>query len=310
MSDWQRSTAVLGVAFAGVGLTTMLLAFAIAGGPSTSTSPQPGESPSSGTDGPAEPLATTGIGGALTITGDRTDTFVLDRDAIDDLGYALAGPEGRIQFTGHPATISRLLFDGLEFYLDPSTCAYAPGERDEATGLAPVEVTCDDIGDVRDTATISVAGTLRLPADQAGVRGDLPATGGQVIVGDEEVTFEEASLDLRRPELIERRPGFTTRHPVVYPVTISGADAVLEFEIDVNVPDLRLMAITLGERHGEVVGDGCQIAYQRLAELSPRVSVVEMTLDCPEVDMDGAGIVAMNGSLVVDIAYFSAHGLR
>lgn len=310
MNDWQRSLAVLGAAFVAVGLATMLVALLIAGGPSSLASRQPNGSPSPSADGTAEPIATTGIGGALQITGDRTEVFVLDREVINDFGYALAGPEGQIRFTAHPAAISRIEYDGLTFFVEPTACALAPGERDEATGLAPVGLTCEEMAELRGSATISITGTVRLPADMAGVRGDLPETGGELSVGDEVMTFAEARLDLRRPEVIETRPGFSTRNPVVYPVTIAGSNATLEFEYDVSAPDLRLIGVTIDEGDGQVVGDGCVIDYQPLAELSRRVTVVEMTLDCPWVEIHGVGEVALSGTLVVDIAEFPASDLR
>lgn len=306
MRDWPRSIVVLGSAFTAVVAATLALAFAIVGEPATSISQQrngvPSAAPSASEAG--EPSTASGVGGVLTITGDRTERLALDREVTDGPIYALAGPDGQVGFEGQPATVSRIQVQGLSFYLDPGDCEHTAGERDDSTGLAPLEVSCGEIKDVRDTAVLTVEGTLTIPAEQLGLRGSLPPTGGEVTVGDETLTFDAAALDLQRPEIIETRPGFTTRNPVVYPVSVPGPDGTLQFEFDVNASDLRLVGLELSEGPGQVGDDGCELQFRELGQLSPRVTVVELTLDCAAVEMDGMGSLPLEGSIVIDIAEF------
>lgn len=258
---------------------------------------------------PPEIVAPTGIGGVLAVSGDRATTLLLDREVLED-AYSLAGDDGRIFFEGSPAVVSRIQIGGLSFYLDPGDCERRVGELDDATGLAPLEVRCTGISDVRDTAVVTIEGTLRLPADQLGVRGDVPSTGGTVTVGDEMLTFAQASLDLRRPDILETGPNSFVRNPSVYPISMSGDDSTLHFEYDSNTSHIRLLQVDISGVEGQVVEDDCQIVTRQVGQLSPRVTVAEMTLECPAVVIAGVRSVPLSGTLIVDIAEVPASGLR
>lgn len=315
MTDWPRSIVVLATGFTAVVAATLALAFAIGGGPATSTSQQRnGESSAapSATEA-AEPNTASGVGGTLTITGDRTETLTLNREVtapsyplageVVAPSYSLAGEDGRVFFEGQPAAVSQMQVDGLSFYLDPGDCEYTAGQRDDSTGLAPLGVSCAEISDVRDTAVVTVEGLLIMPAEQLGLRGSLQPTGGEVTVGDETLAFDAASLDLQRPEVIQEGV-MTTRNPTVYPLSVSGADGTLRFEFHFNASELRFTGIEISDRMGPVGDDGCEIEFRELGQLSPRVTVAEMTLECPAVEVEGVGPVPLEGTLVIDIAEF------
>lgn len=287
MDDRARSLAMLGVAIVAVVLAVVVLPPLMR--------PDRIDPPASGEPAPASG----GLGGTLAVSGDRTGTLTLDR-AVSADGFALGGRDGLVAFEGQPATIARIAFDGLEFYLDPEDCTYASDERDAASGLAPLEASCAGIGDVRDTAVITVEGTLRVPADQLGLRGDLPATGGEITLGNETLAFEEASLDLRRPAVLQTGPNSFERNPPVYPVSLSGRDGTLELEYDSTARELRLIGVELPDGGGNVEGESCAVFLRGLGELSPRVAVVEVALNCTAVEVEGIGNVPLAGTLVVD----------
>ena len=303
----RQSLLVLSIAFAAVVVATLALTALLVGDSNPATAGQRDGEPSSapGVSGPAA----TGVGGVLAITGDRADALLLDREVVDD-AYALLADGGRVVFEGTPATVSRIELDGLSFYLDPGDCDYSIGERDESSGLAALGVSCVAIGDIRETVMLSVEGSLRLPADRLGVRGELPATGGRLTIGDEILAFEQAAIDLRRPEVIETGRGSYSRYPPIYPVLLPAEHGALEFEYDSTLQHLRLVRVDVAGAAGRVEDGGCTIATRRLGQLSPRVTVVEMTLECAGVDLAGVGSVPLSGSLVVDVAELPATGLR
>lgn len=257
---------------------------------------------------PAEIVAPTGIGGVLAVSGDRATPLLLDRVVIED-AYSLAGDDGRIFFEGSPAMVSRIQLDGLSFYLDPEDCQHTVGERDESSGLVPLDLSCVAITDIRDTATLTLEGALRLPADQLGVRGNLPSTGGELAIGNETLSFAEAALDLRRPAVLETGRGNFSRNPPVYPVLLPAENGSLEFEYDSNASHLRLLRLDLSGVEGQVAND-CEILVRQLGQLSPRVTVAETTIDCPAVELAEVGSVSLSGTLIVDIAELPASGLR
>lgn len=308
MREARRSLLVLAAAFSGVVALTMLLALVMAGSPSPEPPGQPDGSAAGAVSAMPAP-ASPGLLGGLTITGDRTRSLALDREVTGDQ-LTLAGDGGRVILAGQPATISRLQIDGLEFYLDPEDCGYSPGARDPESGLAPLGVTCVGLTDVRDTATITVEGTLRLPAEQLGLRGDLPSTGGRVAVADETLTFDEATMDLRRPDVLETGSNSFVRNPPVYPVPVIGDNGSLEFEFDSRQSSLRLMEVEIDGRVGAVDPEACSLSFRPLGELSPRVTVVEVALDCADVDVDGLGTVAVEGTVIVDVTALPSSGLR
>lgn len=53
-----------------------------------------------------------------------------------------------------------------------------------------------------------------------------------------------------------------------------------------------------------------ELLVSRLGQLSPRVTVAEITVDCPAVELAGVGSVPLSGTLIVDIAELPASGLR
>lgn len=265
---------------------------------------EPGATGPAPSGGVLVPDPSSGIGGALAITGDRTATLVLSREVIDDR-YSLVGDDGQIVFGGQPPTVARIQFDGLDFFLGPDDCASAPGGRDVTTGLAPLTVRCTEISDVRDTAIITVEGTLRVSAGQFGLRGDLPRTGGTVALGEGALTFDAAVIDLQRPEfIIDPETNFVTRFPTRYPVTLEGEDGTLLFVYEYPTRQLTLVGVELASGLSGVHEAACEPSFRVLGMLSPQVTVAEMTLDCPAVTLEEEGLVPLSGTVIVDVVDF------
>lgn len=302
MADWFRSLVVLGSALVAVVATTMGLAFAIVPDPAASSQEDREVRIATGTpevvhvgeEGGGPSL----LGGTLTVTGDRSGTFRLTREVLDG-PYALAGDDGRIFFEGRPPTISRIQFDGLEFFLDPGDCDLTAGERDDATGVAPLEVRCPEIEDLRDTAVLSLEGTVGVAADLLGLRGDLPDSGGEVTVGQQTLAFDHAFLDVSPVPAFGGGGGFGTYLPA--------SDGGLYFAYDFRSHELELTGLQLQGGFGpsealELPEGGCDVHLRRIGVLNPRVTVFEMSVSCAEVELEDIGSVRVDGTLIVDIA--------
>lgn len=177
MHELIRSLSVLGLGFTGVLVVTLGFATLLQPGPAGSA--QVGGAPSTEAAATPPPVdgPVTDVGGMLTVTGDRAGLLILDRE-VTELGYALAGPEGRVFFGGDPLEVERISYAGLQLYVDPGECELTPGDRYDPTGVAAAELRCDAVNDIHGDGTVSIAGTVGISADLLGLRGDLPPERG------------------------------------------------------------------------------------------------------------------------------------
>ena len=293
MADWFRSISVLGIAFASVVALTFGLAAVIvpradgsAQGPGASSPDASGPVPIP--DG--EPVTT--VGGMLAVTGDREGTLSVDREATDDGGYSLAGEDGRIYFAGAPLAVERISYDGLEFYVDPGDCTLTPGERHDPTGVAGAHLACEEIADIRDGGVVSMEGTVGVSADLLGLRGDLPPNGGTLEIGDQAVEFPFVVLHLGFPGNFQPAGGFL--------VTDDGR-TIVQFEYDVQTHALALVLIEIHGVPTEIDPRACSLTTEQIGRLNPRTNTVELTVQCPSVEMAGGETVRIGGTLIADL---------
>jgi hypothetical protein len=283
---------VLGVAFAGVvALTFGLAAIIVPGAAGSAQGPDASAEASAGVpvpnDGPV-----TAVGGALSVTGDREGTFVVDREVTEQGGYALAGAQGRIYFGGDPLSVERISYDGLEFYLDEGDCELTPGDRHDPTGVAGAHLACEGIADVRDGGTVSMEGTVGVSADMLGLRGDLPHTGGTIEIGDEAVEFPFAVLHLGSPGSFQPSGGFL--------VTDDGR-TIVQIEYDFETHALELIVIETDGIPTEIERGACALATEPIGRLNPRTTTANLTIQCPSVEMADGEVVRISGTLIADL---------
>ena len=296
MNDWLRSVTVLGLGFGVVVLVTLELAILILPSP-------PG--PAQARDGrpPAVPVIVeapevedgvpTRLGGTLMVSGDREGTFTLDRQSTDGR-YGLIGDDGRIFFANDPLAVEQMNFDGLSFFPEPDECTITPGELNEAIGVAGADLECIDVADVRGNGVLTIAGRIGLPADLLGMRGDLPTTGGTVDIGGETLVFTDAVLD------IGPRPAIVGASPYRMQLVDEDNGTVLSFAYDLQTHRLVLANVERDGMDQDVIADACSIATRELGRLNPRVAIIEMSLQCAEVEVPGLGPVAIAGSVIVE----------
>lgn len=311
-NEWQRALVVLAIALTGVATLTLLLAAVIVGDRTPALGNRDAVAPEDGRA--TQPIGAgavgTGPGGTVTVTGDRSAEAVFDRE-VRDPEYSLTSNGSRIFFAGQPARVARIQIDGLEFYLDPDDCAVTPTGDDTFAGLVLVELACANVTDIRETATVTLEGMLRLSADQLGLRGGLPESGGQVTVGDETLGFDVASLDLQRPAVVQTGPNSFERDPRVYPVSIEARGAALHFEYDSDAVSLRLIGVEAEGLSGTAHGGDCVIGAEQLGALSPQVTVVALTVQCSDLLLGSQPEpVSVEGVIVVDVTAYPPSGLR
>ena len=290
MNDWLRSITLLGMAFAAVVVVTLALAGAIV--PAVADETSGGASPS-GTAAASASVAAHrpgAVGGSLRVSGDRDGAFVLDREITQDR-YGLAGDDGRIVFEpGDPVTVGQVQYDGLEFFVDPEDCTVMPGERHEASGVAPAEIRCEALADVRDNGTISIEGTVGVAADVFGLRGDLPETGGTIELGDETLTVPAAGLVL-------------AQFPGAYVGQLMADDHGAAVSLG-YAPETHELSVVEIVYDGDVVpvGNECAVTETQIGSLNPHTRVSELRLECASVEIPALGSVPVHGTVIVDIA--------
>lgn len=296
MTDWFRSISVLGLAFAGVVALTFGLAAVIV--PRADGAAQvPGASspyPSGGVV-PGGPV--TSIGGTLVVSGARDALFSLDREELGSR-YAVAGPEGRIIFEGNPLTVAQISFDGLEFLLGPDECSVTPGERHEETGVAAAHIACEEIADVRDQGMVTVDGVIGVAADLLGLRGDLPESGGTVMLGDETLTFDFAAMTIPSGGHLSG----------VYAGSLHDPDTAttITFTYDPQDHQMVLSEIAYSMREPRqptrVPPGACSVTTTEIGPLNPHTRVAEMAIRCAAIEVDALGTVSLEGALIVELA--------
>lgn len=312
VNDWLRSLTVLGIGFVGVVAFTLGLAVVTVPGPAVSwqaTDATPPDVAASVDLPDAIGAVPTQVGGTLTVSGDRQDTFTLNRESTDvrpglidgrpgliDGRYGLIGDDGRIFFAIDPLAVEQMNFDGLSFFPEPNECTITPGELNDAIGVATAHLECADLADVRGNGVVTVEGTIGLPGDLMGMRGDLPAAGGTIEVGDETLSFSEAHLLID----IGWQPAVVGGRAIAMQLTDEDRGMTLGFAYDVQTHRLELAHVMRGDTLTDVGEDACALATRELGRLNPGVTVVELTVRCNEVDLPELGLVPISGTVIVE----------
>lgn len=287
VNDWFRSVTVLGIGFVAVIVLTIGLAMFIVPAPTVSSQASATASLSPAESGVATPTVPGQVGGTITVSGARDESFSVARESTDGR-YALVGDEGRIYFDDDPFAVAQVSFGGLEFFPEPGDCVIEPGERDDATGVALGHLRCDSIEDVRGGGVVTLDGTIGIASDLLGLRGDLPPTGGSVAFGDRTFTFEEASM---------LHPRFTS-----FVGQIVDVDEVVSMWIsyDATAHALVLEEVVFEGRLTRVPAGACQLSTTEVGILNPHTRLVELTIDCPSLDLTDVGATTVSGSLMVE----------
>lgn len=295
MHGWVRSLSLLAGAFGGVVVITLGLAGLLVPGPSASSAPGSSEAAGpGGTVANPDPVGgIPGLGGTITVTGDREGSFRLTRDQRQG-SYALEGAGNRITFVGVPVVVSQVSYDGLEFFPDPEQCSVTTGNLDNAIGIGFADLRCDDLVDIRDGGTVSMSGEIGLPVDLL-VGRQLPETGGTATVGNETWTFEEAWL-------------VTWQQPAIAGVSeynlvledLGGPPRVLSFTYDIETHALSLANVRYGNSDADVPGGACSFDREELGLHNPRTVVVDLAVSCPSVEVPGMGVVSVSADVVLD----------
>lgn len=305
MREWPRSLVVLAVAFAGsvaitLGLTMIVVQDRFSSTDESTPTPMPTISVGA---------APTRTGGSLALSGDRTGSFTLDRNFYDvsiepdfergfarvEFGrYSLLGDAGAIHIAWDSLEVEQIDFDGLTFYPEPDACTVTPGELNPAIGVASAQLECPDLVDLRGGGTVTIEGGIALPADMLGMRGDLPPSGGRVVVGDADLEFNDARV-LVQDALTED----TQREPLF----LYGADDVssIGFERDPESGQLYLTYLVVDDELFEIDDEACEVAAEDVGHLNPITTVQVLSIRCEALDLGSLGVVSIDASLVIDL---------
>lgn len=292
MSDWFRSITALGAAFAGVVMATLALAALIVSGPTGMPQASGAAEPSPGAGDPGGPVGVIpGLGGELTVSGDREGTFAFNRSA-DGPGFGLTGGDGRIFFDGRPLAVVQLNLDGLSFFPEPDACTITPGNLRNAIGIGRADLRCDELVDIRGNGEITIRGNLGLPLDLLAVR-ELPLPGGSVTVGQETWIFTAATLEAWQLATL----GGTRAYNLELADEAAGAALNVTFDIETRALTLDNVARDGADAN---LPEGCPLGSTELGQLNPRTTVIELSIDCEAVEVPGLGAVPIQGTVIVE----------
>jgi hypothetical protein len=313
MRDWWRSLGFLALVIASVVAVTIGLARIMFGERSTADADAQRPPPTFAVEAAPEDT-----GGSLTVSGDRQATLTLDRDSYNvsinpdfERGFArvvygrfgLSGEGGAIWLGGDPLEVEQIDLDGLSIYPDPDECAITRGRLNPEIGVASAGLECRDVSDVRGAATVTIAGTVGLPADMLGMRGDLPPSGGEVRVGSDVLAFDDGRV-LVQDALMDD----SGRQPLF----LFGTDETssLGFERDPENGDLYLTYLVVDNEQFLVDDKACEVTTTEIGVLSPITTVQEMAISCAELDLGERGVVAIDATLIIDLIIQPAAAAR
>lgn len=255
-------------------------------------------------------VAPTAIGGRLEVTGDRTGTMTLDEAAgiggrhevregggvviLPASDAVLSGPDGRVTFRRESGEVARIEFDDLSIYLDPGDCTVTEGAINAEQELMAALIECPNVADVRGRGVVSIAGVVALPIEALRGRDGLPETGGRLeLVG----TSDATSATLDEAEIFLDVPPDEDGRVTAGAFTEAGGVAV---EYDPEAEQFYLTQVSAGESYA-TGSEPCPITARDLGRISETTSVVRMQFDC--LDWIGAegDVVAVSGTIVVDV---------
>lgn len=232
-----------------------------------------------------------GIGGQLTVSGDREATMELGEGFIEGPGFVLVGAIGKLFFDSGPLSVATVYLEDLAFFPEPEDCELSPGQINEDLGLAAAHLECQELDDIRDNGSISVEGYIALPADMV-IERDLPDLGGTVTVGDETWEIAEAYLLLAPEFNFGGEP-----EPLRLDMWTSDYERGLNFEMNRETESLTLLSVYAGGGESEPAPGSCSISTEFLVQVNPTDSIERLDFDCEAVDVPGAGTVTITGSV-------------
>jgi hypothetical protein len=266
-------------------------------------------------------VAPVAIGGRLDITGDRTGT--MEFDAVSGIGSryqvegdvvsvapasdpTLSGPDGRIAFDRDTAEITVIEYDDLALYPDPGECTVTEGAINDEAGLMAALVDCPGVEDIRGHGVVNVTGVVALPIETIRGRGDLPPSGGTLVLERDEgdgPEADEVSVSLEEAELfLDVVPNEGDDRLTAGSFTEQGGVAV---QYDPAADAFYLTDVSVGDQYA-TASEPCPIAAEDLGRISQTTRVVRLTIDCIQMtDIEGNPVSA-TGTIVVDII----HGLN
>jgi len=245
-------------------------------------------------------------GGSLAFTGDRSGVLQLDRltggvdygregdhATIVQREFRYSGDNGQIAISrDREEGITLIEYDGLSFYLDAGDCEITLGERNASVGLIIALIECKEISDIRGGGVVSAEGVVALPGDVFGDRGDLPESGGRVMVGDTSVEFTDAIV------VGGGLLGGSGRMPLS--VHGNGDDSILGMEYDPETAAIVLTGIYAIGRESAHFPQPCPVTAEDLGDLNPFTPVIRFTIDCDNAVLPDGTSTTVEGTVVAD----------
>lgn len=247
----------------------------------------------SGSETGLEGFTPSAEGGQLEITGAVEGSVSLERTAQGPT-YGLENSDMKIFFESNPLVISQMSYEGLAFFPEEGDCEFTEGTHNEESGLVAVEISCEELVDIRENGTITVEGVLALPANLV-IERDLPDTGGTVTIGN---TERELSPDVT----LFVFPDHGSDEGLSFSAVTDDTDAsvTLIFNYD---PESEVLTLSRVSYEGDQVDIGpgqCSTESEQLAAINPEHSIHELNFSCDVVEIPSLGEVPIHGRVVFE----------
>lgn len=250
-----------------------------------------------GEQDPPSPPPLTRVGAVLEVSGDRPGVFDLT-GGFSEGQFRLADGRGNSLLLGTDpgsgAYLRQATYDGLNLFLDRDQCEIDLSETDPTIGLARFSLHCEDITDVRDTATLTLSGLVDLPLRVAFPDGRYDGGGAVTVTGD--IDTEIIVWNTGRPLGPDgAAAGFW----------IGGASSddshFIAIEIDLHPDTGRYVRYIEVDGMHQFERPECRLDTELIARVEPHVNLVAYEIECRDItDVDGELTITLAATVRVD----------
>lgn len=259
------------------------------------------------------------VGGVLGVTGDNPGTFVVEGGNFmivkpDQGGFPSqtrfsiwSGNDGLILDVDaeHGLFVDQGIWDGLNLFPDPGDCTFTLTEDNPAAGVARLAMSCPEVTNAQETATIAIQGNVDLPRRLAYPDGRYRSGGVLQMEGNltAEMAFGSAEWGVFRQEFSHEEEEEDADGFNVFEMGEERQDGSIPyygigFHLDDEM-NPQVTSVSIEDRYF-TAASSCNVASESVAMVAPNTELMSIDIDCPSLTDDtGEVTVSLAGTLRV-----------